>query len=103
MLSASQGSNQSKVIGDINNGWIKLSNGLIIQWGNSNTGGYARTVYFNIPFPHRCFNVFLSRYNTTWEHTGSIVSIDKEKFSYQTRGYYQNTYVVDNYWMAIGY
>ena len=36
-----------------NNGWCKLPNGLIMQWGISN-GGW---VNFPIAFPHQCFSV----------------------------------------------
>lgn len=38
-------------------GYVKLSNGLIIQWGHSTTTGDTRSVTFPIAFPNACFAV----------------------------------------------
>ena len=39
------------------NGWVKFSNGLILQWGfRSDTGYGGRTVTFPIAFTKQCFN-----------------------------------------------
>lgn len=42
------------------NGWTKLPNGLILQWGEFDTMGTKSVFNFPIPFPNRCFRCYVS-------------------------------------------
>jgi hypothetical protein len=42
------------------NGWIQLSNGLIVQWGEANITGNPTPVFFPVAFPHAMFTVVVS-------------------------------------------
>lgn len=48
-------------------GYVKFTNGLILQWGFTGTitGQGAYTVTFSIPFPSSCWHVYLSIKNPT--------------------------------------
>ena len=99
IIGASQGSNQSKTIGDINNGWIKLSNGLIIQWGICGWGYNS----YNIPFLNVALNVQLTAIGHSGEpwyndYTYGVSNFDRNGFSVVGQ---TNSWRVC--WMAIGY
>jgi hypothetical protein len=70
------------------NGYVKFTNGLIIQWGSTT----ATPVTFPVTFPSSCFTVVCT---PTAAITGMITSISTTGFSYGGNGY---TY----YWIAIG-
>ncbi|AQS61803.1 hypothetical protein AGRHK599_LOCUS1193 [Rhizobium rhizogenes] len=41
------------------NGWVKLPNGLIIQWGQGSAGSGTATIAFPMAFPNACYGVTL--------------------------------------------
>ena len=45
-------------------GYIKFSNGLIMQWGQEDTSATTETVVFPIPFPNSCLNVVATAYES---------------------------------------
>lgn len=109
LLSPSQGNNSFSIS---DNGWIKLDNGLIIQWGyikneipNIIQSGHAKTsivhVNFPISFPHKVFNV-----TTTINSSG--LGLDRNT-DIIINGTLTNSGVnigadeLGVYWMAIGY
>jgi hypothetical protein len=98
-----------------NNGYLTLSDGLIIQWGRgtaaSNTSGTSTTVTFstaNIAFPTACFAVWVQLENLA---SGGVVSgaswalitaLSATAFTWQ-RGNTSNLDAAKDYfWLAIG-
>ncbi|MEE6091796.1 tail fiber protein, partial [Avibacterium paragallinarum] len=84
------------------NGWSKLPNGLIIQWGKFRAGWEATTqrrVTFPITFPNQVFFIGLTEFTKVWSYTSTI----------QSRGQMDNSgfEVVsqrnDTMFLAIGY
>jgi len=87
------------------NGYTKMPNGLIIQWGRSyinsySNGGNATTVTFPISFPNECLVVV----NTPYNNSNKIVYIKgQSKDNFQAYCYHHedcNTYIN---WIALGY
>ena len=59
------------------NGWVKLSNGLIFQWGRViSTSDSPETFTFLHEFEHLCFNVF-----TTRNRSGGVDSLNVKSVS----------------------
>ena len=85
------------------NGYIKLSNGLIIQWGEvTNTGSYStgHSITFPIAFPNACLNMQNTAHRNGASSTASLnLSIIK---SYNSTGA-QIGRDPGSRWMAIGY
>lgn len=83
------------------NGFIKLSNGLMIQWANfSSPHSDTFTLNFPVAFSTKCFNVIHSQYKhekTDYDKT-TILSISNIGVTMQSSSYGMNYYVV-----AIGY
>ena len=83
------------------NGYTKMPNGLIIQWGTvtgSSAGGSNQTITFPIAFPNACLNVqLLLQYATSGFDTRYWLLVNKTTTSFTT------TYTVDKLWFAIGY
>jgi len=88
------------------NGYTKLPNGLILQWGkyvtNSNN---PVTITFPISFPNAVFSVVIA-ISDSWTVTtaGKIKSLDTTSFEVEVRddtGALRHTDYI--YWMAIGY
>ncbi|MFQ1046646.1 gp53-like domain-containing protein [Avibacterium paragallinarum] len=84
------------------NGWSKLPNGLIIQWGKFRAGWEATTqrrVTFPITFPNQVFFIGLTEFTRAWSYTSTV----------QSRGQMNNSgfEVVsqrnDTMFLAIGY
>ncbi|MGR6648160.1 gp53-like domain-containing protein, partial [Avibacterium paragallinarum] len=84
------------------NGWSKLPNGLIIQWGKFRAGWEATTqrrVTFPITFPNQVFFIGLTEFTKMWSYTSTV----------QSRGQMDNSgfEVVsqrnDTMFLAIGY
>ena len=85
------------------NGYVKMANGLILQWGNIALGGNRQeTVTFPITFPNECLNVQGSsrniRYFSTYDimvysitPTQVVLDLSAEKGS------------IGAYWFAVGY
>lgn len=86
------------------NGYVKLGNGLIIQWGTYGTYGpsvssTATTVNFPISFPNSCFNVsktVLSSFNASTPAIYFTVS------SFNTTGFTSPNPTQGWMWIAIG-
>lgn len=94
------------------NGYYKLPDGLLIQWGISAVAGSSRTIYLNISFYDTNYsvitNVVKSQGATISVVSSSILSKTKTNFiingTYQYEngdyGYLQSTENI--YWFAIG-
>jgi len=106
------------------NGYARLSDGLIIQWGNTNGTGYRS---FPKPFPNACLIVisdgmWASGSNPAYKTLSGIDGWDKNGFTLGTFGYmgtgnygeaigtqsYRNITPIPNFagqtrWLAIGY
>ncbi|MDY0179723.1 hypothetical protein [Aliarcobacter skirrowii] len=93
------------------NGWTKLPNGLILQWGKIfHSGGWGwHRVYFPIPFPNKVFSI-TSSFDTSptfgygsgdlWG-TYPTETRDIEKHTFRITMYANGAYYM--YWFAIGY
>lgn len=98
------------------NGYYITSEGLIIQWGETDyyantTDGQIYTINFPISFPHKCFNVSISTSIDTamtssiyYDVMFQIVSFSNTSFSF-TPGIFivHNMGRVKGYYIAIGY
>ena len=99
------------------NGWTKLPNGLIIQWGivTTSTVSNNRTVTYPIPFPHKVLAVVPTPSTTlgySFHISGAsqgIYNITNSSFDWHyldTLYAWRNdssVYTYCAYWMAIGY
>jgi hypothetical protein len=81
------------------NGYVKLSNGLIIQWGRSATGSDSTAVTFPIAFPTACLNVSVS-YNADVASSSNAYS--GKVRTYTTTGATFATNGAPFFWIAIG-
>ena len=84
------------------NGYVKFSNGLILQWGIATQVGYATA--YPITFPARCLAVvatYLLQYGTTyWQYPVSTQSVNRSSFIVATKS---NWGAGDSaYWIAVG-
>lgn len=83
------------------NGWVKFSNGLILQWGY-----YAQannTYNFPITFPNKCFNVILQYTDSANEICLAVISLSDKQFKSVCKGYngvYRNSPI---YMFSIGF
>ncbi|QNK84552.1 hypothetical protein HOO31_07835 [Aliarcobacter cryaerophilus] len=85
------------------NGWTKLPNGLILQWGKYNGGLLAGTINFPIIFTTKVFSI-----NTTSTYgggaaTATINNLTKKDFVFINRFGSGGSSYSDFYWFAIGY
>ena len=89
------------------NGWCRLPNGLILQWGfkPAPTGRYDvnQSVAFPVTFPTACLNVSLTpsmnTYDTDHDTEFGVHSLSQSGFKFWT---WLSPYL-GHYWMAIGY
>ena len=79
--------------------YLKLPNGLIIQWG-------VATEYliknFKVPFPNKCLSIQVTPIGLGYDNSGAVTvvnSIDKGSFVFYCGSNNGNT----AYWFAIGY
>ena len=89
-------------------GYLKLANGFILQWGQETVSDPTETVIFPIPFPNACLNVTSTAYKSgDDEGLGYAVAIStlptKTQVVFSTRddplvGYWDTIF-----WQAIGY
>ena len=83
------------------NGYVKFSNGLILQWGY-----YAQannTYNFPITFPNKCFNVILQYTDSANEICLAVISLSDKQFKSVCKGYngvYRNSPI---YMFSIGF
>lgn len=82
------------------NGYIKLANGLILQWGDS---GVNASVTFPITFPTACKNVQISFRDEGGgaAFTSGYMAADSITTSGFTYGYTSTS--INRFWLAIGY
>ena len=80
------------------NGYQKLSNGLIIQWGISPNSSSNSSTNFPISFPNQCFMVTVTRTLTTNNNYAALV----DAFNTSTF-YWQNNAASRISFIAIGY
>ena len=87
--------NQGKLFNS--NGWTKLYNGLIIQWGYNSSGNGVYHA-FPLTFPSACFSVVVTmNYNANVDRNINVYSVS-------STGYYTATATTyDSYFIAIGY
>lgn len=81
-------------------GYVKLSNGLIIQWGLESRNGSSKSVEFRTQFPTACYMVNISDYNSTGansEYACSLKSYSKTGFEAATP-----SSITGFTWIAIG-
>lgn len=84
------------------NGWVRLANGLILQWGLSpnigNSG--AGAVFFPTPFLVQCFNVQITANGTigSSQSHDSVTNLTTTSFVIQNRATVSSTF----YWVAVG-
>ena len=89
------------------NGWCRLPNGLILQWGfkPAPTGRYDvnQSVVFPVTFPTACLNVSLTPSMSTFDRDHDtefgVHSLSQSGFKFWT---WLEPYL-GHYWMAIGY
>lgn len=100
-VNAMLGGNTVPAISKADNGYVKMANGIIIQWGNIDVGGNAiTTVTFPLAFPNACvsasaiLNATLNL-NESW----SCHSLGKTTMLLRN----SNAVIVNMYWIAIGY
>ena len=81
------------------NGWVKFSNGLILQWGfRSDTGYGGRTVTFPIAFTKQCFNG-----HVTTKRGGDSANGNNYVDNLTTTKMWTVCDGGGGYWIAIGY
>lgn len=82
------------------NGYVKLGNGLIIQWGTSTSTSDYKTVTFSIPFSNT--NYKLTAIQTSGaSNTSDVYVLNKNTTWCQLSEYAQKTMAYD--WIAVGY
>ena len=98
-----------------NNGYTKLLNGIILQWGvKSFTGITANEqredISFNIAFPNKCFNVQATLSDVGYGYqrfstSVGIPTIEKGKFvaNFKSTTDKYSSLNMSLYWFAIGY
>lgn len=94
-------------ISKTSNGYTKLPNGMILQWGASASigGNSSVSVTFPVAFPTACLNVqcVVQNTNPNNDSWGALVSFNASTATL-ARGIYQGTNEAGPlYWLAIGY
>lgn len=86
------------------NGYTKLPNGVIIQWGYTTLG--SGTITFPIAFTTACLNASFTIHKTTNEgsraHSKNVSSFTTSGLTF-TYTDYGSTTLQGAYWIAIGY
>lgn len=84
------------------NGWVKLANGLIIQWGTAVKG----TATFPVAFPNAAFGVVSAGATTvsvTKTNASLAITSGIAYYSGEYPYYYLTTSAYGGFWLAIGY
>ncbi len=89
------------------NGYYKLPNGIILQWGYvsylASDGQNGKTVQFNIPFPSTCFIVVSNDSGGNGTNATAAVIVDRTQFKaygkYVSTGAWADTGIG---WIAVG-
>lgn len=77
------------------NGYVKFSNGLILQWGNAGSNNGSVDVTFPISFTKAVYQIQLTYNNNSYENPTYEIK-DTKSFSYLSK------YGGDKLWLAIG-
>lgn len=77
------------------NGYVKFSNGLILQWGNAGNSGGSVNVTFPISFTKAVYQIQLTYNNNSYENPTYAIK-DTKSFSYWSK------YGGNKLWLAIG-
>ena len=77
------------------NGYVKFSNGLILQWGNAGNSGGSVDVTFPISFTKTVYQIQLTYNSSSYENPTYAIK-DTKSFSYWCK------YGGDKLWFAIG-
>lgn len=77
------------------NGYVKFSNGLILQWGNAGSNNGSVDVTFPISFTKAVYQIQLTYNNNSYENPIYEIK-DTKSFSYWSK------YGGDKLWLAIG-
>ncbi|MFC1142338.1 hypothetical protein ACFGXH_12000 [Pasteurella multocida] len=93
------------------NGWTKLPNALILQWGKKNHNSYpgerSETITFPIAFPVACLNIITTTHTSgagAGDSTANIIGKTRTNFNVATEGYGGATHQYRGYfWFAIGH
>lgn len=87
------------------NGYMKMPNGLIMQWGQITTNSATiQTVPFNIPFPNACLNINLTINSTSgFGQYPFIRSYTNSNFMIDGASWGAGNPVVIKFWFATGY
>ena len=85
------------------NGYVKMANGLILQWGYIAAGANGDvSTTFPLVFPNACFNVVNASYNEkdggTYDSVVQAISTSAVQFNR-----YAGVGALGIYWLAIGY
>lgn len=88
------------------NGYVKYSNGLIIQWGKGNANGSKQTITFPISFSNTNFifvpSIGNSHGDVNWTEVVDTANTDWTTSTYRTKNTQKiGTHVLQ--WLAIGY
>ena len=87
-------------------GYVKLDNGLIMQWGQETVEATTETVTFPIEFPTACLNVTSTAYKSG-DNTGLIFAVGISTLPTKTQVVFTTDSAVDNwdtlFWQAIGH
>lgn len=86
--------------GFMSNGWCKMPNGLILQWGKYSNHNDSGRVVFPLAFPHSCFSIAATHATGGWD-PGEVSVWDLTNDGFQVGGQAANHY--SWYWMAVGY
>ena len=83
------------------NGYTKLTNGIILQWGYANDVGIATPVTFPIAFPAACYSVHVTTERLTpgaqgYNHAGNVTTTGFSAVFDAPSG------ATGGWWMAIG-
>lgn len=97
------------------NGYCKLQNGLILQWGIDYSAGitvreYSKIINFPVSFPNACFNVQLTINDPGFGLQGFTTGIGlssktKSNFTFNLKSTSEKYPSINiyTYWFAIGY
>ena len=77
------------------NGYVKLSNGLILQWGNAGNSGGSVNVTFPVSFTKTVYQIQLTYNNDSYENPTYEIK-DTKSFRYWSK------YGGNKLWLAIG-
>ena len=81
-------------------GYVELSNGLILQWGQKNTTSQTGSISFPTVFANACWMVQVTSNYTLDKFGSTVTGKSASSFNYRVGGNYVSG--TDLYWFAIG-